>query len=280
MATTWLSIGDMARATHLSVKSLRHYHELGLLEAADVDQRTGYRRYTAEQISTAQVIRQLRDLDMPLAEIRATLTAPDLRTRNDRLVSHLRRLEAELGRTQHAVSALRDLLTPDSDSADRVAIRRVPAAPVVSITASVSAEESLLWAQGALGEIHATLAAQGLHAEGPAGGVFADELFTLHRGEMTMFVPCSGAVREAGRIRTAVLPATELAVIVHPGHPDEVSRTYGMLAAYVARHAVTVEGPIREYYLISQRESPDVTAWRTEVCWPVFQTVLPHSPPP
>jgi DNA-binding transcriptional MerR regulator len=269
----------MARATHLSVKSLRHYHELGLLEAADVDPRTGYRRYTVEQISTAQVIRQLRDLDMPLAEIRATLTAPDLRTRTDRLVSHLHRLEAELGRTQHAVSALRDLLTPDGESAARVAIRQVPSAPVVAITATVSAEESVLWAQGALGEIAATLAAQGLQPEGPAGGVFADELFTLHRGEMTMFVPCSGAARETGRIRTAVLPATELAVIVHSGPPEEVSRTYGVLAAYVARHAVPVEGSIREYYLVGQRESPDATDWRTEVCWPVFQTVLPHPRP-
>ena len=74
-----LAIGDFSRATHLSVKTLRHYHRIGLLEPADVDPDTGYRRYTTEQIPTAQVIRRFRDLDMPLEEIHAVLDAPDLR---------------------------------------------------------------------------------------------------------------------------------------------------------------------------------------------------------
>ena len=53
-----LPIGDFSRATHLSVKMLRHYHEIGLLEPADVEVGSGYRRYAAEQIVTAQIIRR------------------------------------------------------------------------------------------------------------------------------------------------------------------------------------------------------------------------------
>ena len=53
-----LPIGDFSRATHLSVKTLRHYHRVGLLEPADVDQDSGHRRYTTDQIPTAQVIRR------------------------------------------------------------------------------------------------------------------------------------------------------------------------------------------------------------------------------
>jgi DNA-binding transcriptional MerR regulator len=107
---TYLSIGDFSRATHMTVKTLRHYHRIGLLEPADVDPHTGYRRYTTEQIPTAQVIRRFRDLDMPLEEIHAVLAAPDLKTRNQRITAHLNRLEDELGRTQQAISSLRDLL--------------------------------------------------------------------------------------------------------------------------------------------------------------------------
>ena len=48
MMTSTLPIGDFSRATHLSVKMLRHYHELGLLEPVDVDLTIlncgGYRR--------------------------------------------------------------------------------------------------------------------------------------------------------------------------------------------------------------------------------------------
>src|SRR6202795_4639147 len=70
------AIGDFSRATHLTVKTLRHYHETGLLEPAHIDPQTGYRRYTTDQIPVAQIIRRFRDLDMPLNEIRAVLSAP------------------------------------------------------------------------------------------------------------------------------------------------------------------------------------------------------------
>ncbi len=39
-----LSIGDFANATQLTVKTLRHYHETGLLEPAQIDAQSGYRR--------------------------------------------------------------------------------------------------------------------------------------------------------------------------------------------------------------------------------------------
>ena len=77
-----LSIGDFSVITHLSVKTLRYYHQVGLLEPAEVDPHTGYRRYQVEQIPTAQIIQRFRDLDMPIDEVKAVLAAPDLDTRN------------------------------------------------------------------------------------------------------------------------------------------------------------------------------------------------------
>ena len=56
-----MSIGDFSRMTFLSVKALRHYHEVGLLPPAEVDPDTGYRRYQLEQVPMAQVIRRLRE---------------------------------------------------------------------------------------------------------------------------------------------------------------------------------------------------------------------------
>ncbi|MGJ5752202.1 GyrI-like domain-containing protein [Streptomyces puniciscabiei] len=102
--------------------------------------------------------------------------------------------------------------------------------------------------------------------------MFADELFTRHRGRVTVFVPCDAPVRPVGRVRPPAVPAVELAVVEHCGPPSEVDRAYGALAAYVARHALTVDGPIREYYLVGLRDTSDSSRWRTEICWPVFHT--------
>src|SRR4051812_49967327 len=84
-----LAIGDFSRATHLSVKTLRHYHSIGLLEPADVNPGSGHRRYTTDQIPVAQVIKRFRSLDMPLEEIHAVITTPDLAARNRLIAEHL-----------------------------------------------------------------------------------------------------------------------------------------------------------------------------------------------
>ena len=271
--SAYLSIGDFSRATHLSVKMLRHYHQIGLLEPAAVDPHTGYRRYATEQLPTAQVIRRFRALDMPLEEIQAVLAAPDLQARNERISAHLSRLEGELGRTQQAVASLRDLLAArPADAAAGIELRSVRPVPAAAISEVVGAEDSVAWLQGALGELSATLAAQDLTATGHPGGIFADELFTRHRGRATIFVPCAGAVRPVGRVTALEVPAAELAVITHPGPPAEVDRAYAALASYVARHALAVDGPIREYYVVGRGDTADTSQWRTEIGWPVFQT--------
>jgi DNA-binding transcriptional MerR regulator len=266
-----LTIGDFSRATHLSVKTLRHYHRTGVLEPAEIDPDTGYRRYATAQIPTAQVIRRFRDLDMPLDEIRAVLAAPDLRTRNNLIAAHLERLEGSLARTQTAVASLRNLLEHPRPSAP-VEHRSVQAALSAAICEVIDVRDALSWYQGALGELRATLAAQHLPILGPSGGIFSNDLFSHGRGQATIFRPCGGSVRPIGRVTTLVVSAAELAITVHTGSHTDIDRAYGSLATYVAQHALAVDGPIREYYLVGQDDTPDQTAWRTEIGWPIFHT--------
>jgi len=67
------SIGEFSRLSHLSVKALRHYHDLGLLEPALIHATSSYRQYDALQLGPARIIRRLRSLDMPLDEVHAVL---------------------------------------------------------------------------------------------------------------------------------------------------------------------------------------------------------------
>lgn len=72
-----VGIGAFADLTGLSIDALRHYHEVGLLVPAAVDNRTGYRRYRIDQAERARVIASLRALDMPLADIESFLPPSD-----------------------------------------------------------------------------------------------------------------------------------------------------------------------------------------------------------
>ena len=266
-----LTIGDFSKATHLSVRTLRHYHQIGLLEPTDVDPDTGYRRYETEQIPAAQVIRRFRALDMSLDDIRAVLSAPDLRTRDQLIAAHLARMEAGLARTQQAVASLRDLLEHRAAPAT-IGHRSAPATPAAAISEDVDVADALQWYQGALGELRATMTAQGIRADGTPGGMFADELFADEHGRATVFIPCPGPVRPMGRVAPTTVPAAELAIIVHAGPHEEIDRAYGTLATHVAEHELAVDGPLREYYLVGPGDTVDKGAWQTEVGWPVFAT--------
>jgi DNA-binding transcriptional MerR regulator len=265
------AIGDFSRATHLTVKTLRHYHETGLLQPALVDPQTGYRRYTTEQVPVAQIIRRFRDLDMPLDVIRAVLSAPDVPTRNELIAAHLKRLESELARTQGAVASLRNLLEHPVLPVN-IGRRRADQVNAAAISEVVATKDALSWYLGALGELRAALSAQRKIATGPAGGIFSNAIFSHARGEATVFIPCEGTVRAIGRVTARVVPAVELATIVHAGSHANIDLAYGSLATYVTEHTLAVEGPLREYYLVGPQDTPEECAWRTEIGWPIFQT--------
>jgi DNA-binding transcriptional MerR regulator len=164
-----LAIGDFSRATQLSVKMLRHYHQIGLLEPVDVDRASGYRRYSTDQISTAQIIRRFRALEMPLDDIRTVMSTTDLRQRNELINAHLMRLESQLAQTNRAVESLRELLEPGPAAEGRIGYRRVEATEAVAISEVVNLSDAPAWVQGALAELYATLTAQGARIRGPAG---------------------------------------------------------------------------------------------------------------
>ena len=271
--TAPLSIGDFSRATHMSVKMLRHYHQIGLLEPADVDPDTNYRRYTADQIPTAQIIRRFRELQMPLERIRDVLVAPDPPTRNALIASHLDTLQDSLTQTQAAVASLRNLLDggPGGQSLP-VTHRSVEATPAATITETVEIKGLGLWLRGALGELRATLIAQDVLVAGPAGGIYDDDLFANEHGQATVFIPYVGEIQAVGRVRPAVIPAAEVASVTHQGPVEGLDLAYGALAAHVARHELGVAGPIREYYTVADTDTPDSSAWRTEIGLPIFRT--------
>lgn len=71
-----LTIGEFAAATQLSPKALRLYDEQQLLQPARIDSASGYRYYRSDQVAKGRLIRTLRDMDLPLAEV-ARVVATD-----------------------------------------------------------------------------------------------------------------------------------------------------------------------------------------------------------
>jgi DNA-binding transcriptional MerR regulator len=68
-----LSIGEFSKATGLSIKTLRFYHEKGILLPSSVDEASGYRFYEPGKIEKARVIMRLRQMEFSIDDIAAVL---------------------------------------------------------------------------------------------------------------------------------------------------------------------------------------------------------------
>jgi Predicted transcriptional regulators len=117
------SIGEVARASGVTVRALRHYDEIGLLSASERTA-SGHRRYTGSDVRRLYRVRALRALGVPLEEIAGVLSDPagDLAAMRDLLTAQLRGLEAHAVRIEQLTHRLRGLLEqidgasmPDAD---------------------------------------------------------------------------------------------------------------------------------------------------------------------
>ncbi len=133
-----LPIGRFAREAGLTIGALRHYDEAGVLEPADVDRATGYRRYRRDQLPTARAVAALRDLELSLPAIRTLLETDEPAVRTSILREERVRLEARTARLQRALHRLHMLsIAAEQRTAESAASRdsapdAVSAAPTPS----------------------------------------------------------------------------------------------------------------------------------------------------
>jgi DNA-binding transcriptional MerR regulator len=270
--STLVNIGDFARMTFLSVKALRHYHEVGLLPPAEIDPESGYRRYDVAQVPTAQVIRRLRELGMSLDDVRAVIEAPDVPARNAAIGAHLRRMESELEQTRATVSSLRLLLDGPPPGPVEVSYRVIGPAETLAIRDHVPYADVFDWLDAAFTELRAVLRDRDVRRAGADGALYSSELLEDEHGEIVAVVPVESAPQPSGRVERLLLPRVEYATAVHAGPVDDIDRTYAALGSVVAERAIGVQGAIREDYVVSAFDTDDATRHRTEIGWPVFQT--------
>lgn len=100
-----LKIGEFSKLSHISVRMLRHYDEIGLLHPKEVDPDTGYRIYGEEQLFTSGKINAYRKMGFGLTAIAGILHE-----------SNTHELRAHLGKTA-SVSAEPDRGSWPKDSA-------------------------------------------------------------------------------------------------------------------------------------------------------------------
>lgn len=270
-----LRIGPFARASWLSIKALRLYHEAGLLVPAEVDPQTGYRSYAASQLTDAVIIRRLRELDVPLEAIRMVLDARDPAVTRKVLAEHGAVLEERLAAMQQVLDEL-------SAAVERPGLhtpvhRRSEAARTVLMkSGTVTESEFEAFLDQTRHLLFDVASNTGAVVDGPFGGCYPP-LLEDDAQDVAAFLPVGAApllpaASRAAGVRVDELPATEIAVLAHHGSYDNLADTYLELGGWVAANDEPADLPVRELYLVGPEDTDDPDRFRTEICWPVRST--------
>ena len=256
-----LSIGEFSKMTYLSVKALRHYHDVGLLAPMAIDPVTGYRRYASSQVQTAQVIRRFRDLDMPIDDVRQVLAATDPADRNRVIIQHLERMRQQLERTQWSVASLQALLEEEPRGRTDIELRRMPATTALVARQVVGFDACGDWLEPALADLHTELETAGLDRRlVPTAPSIRDEFFEAGEGEVTAYVPVrrhTVATRSSCPRRPSPCSSTTAR------SPTSIRPT-GPSGTIVAERGIGAPGPIREHYLTADQHRGVLARSRSE----------------
>ncbi|MFI7026783.1 MerR family transcriptional regulator [Micromonospora sp. NPDC049900] len=118
----WLSIGDVARRTGLSVSAIRFYADEGIVAPAGYTG-AGYRCYDARGVAALELVRTLRDLGAGLDEIRRLLA--DEITVRDLATAHLALVERQMGQLRTRRAVLRAVVRQDSEAGQVSLVHRL-----------------------------------------------------------------------------------------------------------------------------------------------------------
>jgi DNA-binding transcriptional MerR regulator len=142
-----MSIGEFARRSRLSPKALRLYDELGLLAPARVDDSSGYRFYDAGQLERARVVAALRQLRMPLAEIKAILAIDEPVAAAGAVAEYWAGVETEHSARRRLAGYLVDRISGKRSVMYEVETRKMPSRSVLCLKRNVMGGEQA-WALG------------------------------------------------------------------------------------------------------------------------------------
>jgi DNA-binding transcriptional MerR regulator len=254
------SIGDFARLTGVSVRTLHHYEAVGLLIPADVDPTTGYRSYSAPQVARLHRIVALKELGLSLRQLGPLVDDLDaarlrgmLQLKHAELEDHVAEERDRLARIERHLRAIEK----EGEMPPDIVQKSIPELRVAAIRcgAPVPGFEHVPDAiTPALVELFEAAASAEIKPTGPLfvfyEGHAADEL------EPIAALPIGTAPLPPGdRIVEMVLPPTDAATTVYRGLPDhaEAGPLYAQLTMWAAEHGLTPAGPGRDVIL----EPPD-----------------------
>lgn len=265
-------IGDFSRLTCVSIKMLRHYSEIGLLSPAHVDQATGYRYYSVDQLPRLNRIVALKELGFTLEQVRVIIDEPlsgqELRgmllMRRAQIAAQLRADEQRLINVETRLSQIEQETRPLYD----VVVREVATQTMATLRRTVGSDDRQITMM--FDEVEAFAARHNARAPASPLMLYHDADYRETDLDVEVAVPLVQSVEEQPPIRVRQLSGGRMACAVYTGSYDKTQEVLNALLRWLALHRFRIAGPLREVYLRFGADNADTLGLA-----PAFLTTQP-----
>lgn len=265
------SIGEVSKLFHISVSSLRHYENVGLLHPEYTSPDTGYRYYGTEQFEVLNTIRYLRALDMPLAEIEGFLKNKDISSIEEKLMQQKKIVlekQQELKRVEQKINHRLNVLSEAQNTPlDTVTLVQLPASRIVWVDAPMKIQDSQ--------DMEAPI--RKLDQSNAEAVIFLGKVglgISLEHLQKSEYKKYDGIflILDDEDIYDGETMPVEESLCVHlcfRGSHAEATEQYKKLLDYIKKHQMQIVGFSREITLIDYGITNDPEKFVTEICIPV-----------
>jgi len=268
-------IGDFSRLSLVTVKALRYYDELGLLKPVRVDEFTGYRYYSASQLTRLNRILAMKDMGLSLEQI-ALLLDKEVTPEQIRGMLQLKQVElhqqlvegqARLTRIEAWLHAFEQEVTmPAYD----VVLKKVAPLRVAQVRGVAPSMEQIGPTLDHLfDQVSGHISQQGATPVEPAITLYYNLEFSERDISVAAWVPFEGLLSDGEQVKVGELPAVEMvASVIHHGSFSTLSEAYNAILKWIETNGYAISGPNRELNLEYERGG-DQSKFVTEVQFPV-----------
>lgn len=261
-----LKIGEFSKLSQLTVKALRFYEKEGLLIPSSVDDKTGYRFYTTDQLNDASLIKSYRQLGLTIEEIKEILNGFDKR---QILASKIKQLSDQRQNIDLRLSIIKHILE-DEQMKYQVTEKVIPECIVYYADLVIDNYSDMM---SKIPEIGMEVGSLNPDLKCLVPDYCFCEYLDGEYKESDIHLRYNQAVDKMGKesdlIKFKKLEEVKVLSIFHKGSYDTLGEAYSFILKYIEDNGYKINGPFRESYIdgIWNKETPD--EWLSEIQIPI-----------
>lgn len=267
-----LKIGEFSKMMQVTVKTLRHYEQMGLLLPCEVDNWTGYRYYKLDQMQRLNDIRRLKDVGFSLEEIKDLYGETSRTPGIDQLEEKIMACEAEMERLLKRREQLHQMVDSQRkiNSMEKFSVQSLPEIIVAS-------HREVIKNYQAIGEMCCNVIGPEMQRLGckcsPSGYCFTIEHDKEYKHENVDIEYCEQVeemIQDSEIVQFKKMPAVENALCLkHVGPYDRFYQSYAEMFKYIEEQGYKIVGDLRCVYVDGAWNQEDPEKWLSIIQVPV-----------